>query len=243
MDNYRRSSYIAGTFTAGGPDQSEADADRVELALKFAEALARQQGWKTVWFVTDTTQGLHSADISAVLPPQQIKALSAKRPISRDGVTEMRHVTKATMGSRMQGAIVALHPSEQLLNQLDEHHEDHALIVVPWTGEHYQLWAETWGAMNLETGEFFSRPLIDDADVREQLNDLVNESDHGSLKYPSDLSMFREMFKRLEKEGHRFNVSAVRSFVIVDSYRGVEVAEKIAKAAGPLAVKEKGDFI
>jgi hypothetical protein len=47
------------------------------------------------------------------------------------------------------------------------------------------------------------------------------------------------MFKRLKKDGHRFTAKAVRSFVITESYRGVEVAGKITKAAAPHAVKEK----
>jgi hypothetical protein len=235
----RKGSFIAGTFVRGGPEQAEGDVERMELALGFAEKLSRQQGWKTVWLISDTAGGLGYAELRAALSPQHIKALKAKRPISRDGATELRHATKATMhGPGVRNAIVALRPSAQLLNLLDEHREGHVLIVVPWEGDHFPVWAETWGAMNLVDQQYFERPMIDDKAVRDALNDLVNVSVHGGLTYPSDLPMFRTLFKRLKQEGHRFTTSSVRSFVIVESNRGVAVADKIARAAAPYAVSE-----
>jgi hypothetical protein len=142
-------------------------------------------------------------------------------------------------GDRARHVILALHPTADLLNRLDQLHEEHAVIVIPWSGDHIAKWAETWGAINLETMEPVERPMIDDPVVREALNDFVNKSHQGDLKYSTDLAAAREMFKRLKKDGHRFTAKAIRSFVITESYRGVEVAEKIAKAAAPHAVKEK----
>ena len=243
MDNYRKGSYIAGTFISARDaeeDQTDADIEKFRRGLEFAQDLAKSHGWSTIWLLTETARDLMFDDISGVLSSGQIETLRKGRPVSL-GSLQLRHATRTTMQKLgVDQVILAEHPTEKILNQLDQYHREHAVIVVPWHGEHVREWAETWGAVNtLPGGEEFQRPSIDDPVVREQLNDLVNASNHGGLTYPSDLPMFREMFKRLKKEGHRFTVSAVRSFVIVESYRGVDVAEKIAKAAAPHALREK----
>jgi hypothetical protein len=244
MKNFRKGSYIAGTFAAGGPDEAVADLGRFQLALKFARVLSGRHGWRTVWLVGETARDLNFQDVAGEFTPRQISTLRKGQPISLDSSTALRFTTRRTMdGDRARHVMLALHPTADLLKRLDQLHEEHVVIVVPWSGDHITEWAETWGAINLETMESVERPMIDDPVVREQLNDLVNVTNHGGLTYPSDLPIIRETFKRLKKEGRRFTTDAVRSFVIVESYRGVDVANKIAKAAAPYAVKVKTPLV
>jgi hypothetical protein len=240
MKNFRKGSYIAGTFASGGPEQTDADFRRFQLGLTAARILSSQHGWRTVWLIGETAKDVNFQDVAGTFTPQQINALRKGQPISLDSSTAVRFTTRRTMdGDRARHVILALHPTADLLKRLDQLHEEHAIIVIPWSGDHITEWAETWGAINLETMEPIERPIIDDPVVLEALNDFVNKSHQGDLKYSSDLAAVREMFKRLKKDGHRFKAKAIRSFVITESYRGVEVAEKIAKAAAPHAVKEE----
>jgi hypothetical protein len=240
MKNYRKGSYIAGTFASGGPEQTGADLRRFQLGLAAARILASEHGWRTIWLIGETAKDLGFDGVTGTFSPQQISALRKGQPTPLNSSTSLRFTTRRKMdGDRARHVILALHPTADLLNGLDQLHEEHAVIVIPWSGGHITEWAETWGAINLETMEPGERPMIDDPVVLEALGDFVNNSHQGDLKYPGDLSAVREMFKRLKKDGHRFTPKAIRSFVITESYRGVEVAEKIAKAAAPHAVKEK----
>jgi hypothetical protein len=241
MQNFRKGSYIAGTFAPGGTQQQDAGLRRFQLALNAARMLSNRFGWPTAWLVGEAAKDLSFQDVTGTFTQQEINALRKGQPIYLDSSTTLRFATRRTMNAaRACYVILAIHPTEELLNQLDELHEEHAVIVIPWHGDHITEWAETWGAINLESeGEKFERPLIEDPVVLDQLNDLVNVSYYGGLTYPTDLTLFREMFKRLKKEGHRFTAKSIRSFVITESYRGVEVTEKIAKAAKPYAVPEE----
>jgi hypothetical protein len=240
MKQFRKGSYIAGTFEVGGLEQADADLRRFRLGLTAALTLSNQHTWRTAWLIGETERDLSFQDIEREFTPQQLKVLQKGQPLPLDSSTALRFTTRRKMhGDRTQHVILALHPTADLLKTLDQLHEEHAVIMIPWVGDHITEWAKTWGAINLETMKPVDRPMIDDPVVLEALNDFVNKSDQGNLKYPGDLTIAREMFKRLKKDGHRFTAKAVRSFVITESYRGVEVAEKIAKAAAPHAVNEK----
>jgi hypothetical protein len=242
MNTYRKGSFIAGTFQPGGWSEERVTEDdqTFQVGLAAARILSANQGWDTAWLVGETAKDLDYSAMRQRFSPHEITALRNKRSIDLGDGVRLRFTTRATMHrAGVRHAIVAFHPTEKLLNELDELHEEHMMIVIPWSGAHVPRWARTWGAVNLiDGGDRFERPMLEEP-VREALNDLVNQSHFGGLTYPGDISSFRELFKRLKKEGYRFTAEAVRSFVIVESVRGIEVAEKIAKAAGPHAEKEE----
>jgi len=229
MNIYRRASVIVGSRERGGPEMLPADVAAIELGLRTAKAIADNEGWRTIWVVTNTAQPAdldrHQA-VSGAFGEATARLLRAGHAVPWQGMT-LRHASARTLTT--SESVLALYPKAALLAQLDDLMQPNAVVVVPFLDEDVRAWIEAWGPVDIFNGdERVQRLAISDQDVREAVDTLT--STMTGLGHPSDERRARDVFARMRRS-HRVDPNEIRAHVVRETGWSTSQADTLAKIA------------
>jgi hypothetical protein len=226
----RVGSYIVGTWEPGGysPERDAADVEQIKTGMAYALHVAETNDWNTVWVVTITADDLRlSRTINAAFGEEKVRSLLADRPITLLGKS-IRHATLGTLANQVRGAVLALYPNQNLLDQLDALYVPNAVVVVPYVND-IQLWIDTWGPKDLVTGERLPHLEITDPEVLEAVTSMVTHM--RSVSHPSDKKSAGQTFSKLRKRKRNVDPREIRAYVTRETGWGVLQADDLAKIA------------
>lgn len=144
------------------------------------------------------------------------------------------YTTLRTRGWSGHDRVIALWPTKQGLQELDDVSSIEALGVLTWGLEEVLPWASAVGAVDLLGLGTVDPPLLDDPLVLGALRTLTNGVNLSSgLTHPSDWDRAVEMFRELRRRGRHLDGQAIETWALANgwSYR---YAEQVGKLAGEI---------
>ncbi|WP_147465008.1 hypothetical protein [Halococcus sp. IIIV-5B] len=195
--------------------------DAVKLGLQWLVQLGNQDTNKQKALIATRVKRTLEGVVESVVGEKAVKALKNKNPVTV-GDIEMRHMTeRIDVHSWSGGPILAVYPSRDLLDKIDEMRGVTDVLVIPWHRDDVQFWIDQWGATELGSRNAKQNereaPSIDDNIVEEALHDLdslVNVST--GLTHSSDRSQAIEMFNILHRNGYKFDPEAIRIWLVAE---------------------------
>lgn len=234
MHQYRRTSFVAGRWNPGGPEEIPADRRRFRQALDFAVEWAKLDRSTVLWLVTSYVADLDRIADLNYFSDSGFSRLRRKRelPLGTFGAGPLlKHRALKQLGSLLGGTIIAFEPDQKLLDVLDSRMVKHDLIVIPGQRTPVDTWARDWGAVDIMANEQYPMFEIDDETARERIMEYVN-APQSSLKYPGDKEMGRRMFADLYQQGHRFTKDGIRATIMRETGLGPAQARAITRLSG-----------
>lgn len=118
---------------------------------------------------------------------------------------------------RLDGAILAIHPTSELLDELHTHYVGY-LGVIPWLPSDVENWVDTWAPRQIVNGTArrTERRELVDPEVREAVDWTLSHL--SGTGHPSDQEFVATRFGRLRREGHELDARAIRAHALRTSY-------------------------
>lgn len=223
MESERTAQYI----DAHGPDE-----DAIKRAVQWLLAHGDESDDNQHAIIAVNTKSALDGAISNVVGEDVVKQLKKTKHVKLDE-GELHLVTKRIdAGSQGSGPALALYPDKDLLDKIDEMREITDVLVVPWNRDEIQFWIDQWGATELGSTSSGTQPSIADPVVKEALESLhmmVNVS--SGLTHPSDRSKAIEMFRILHQNGHQFDPTTIRAWLVSEKDWQPSKADQVQEVA------------
>lgn len=225
--------YDAASWDEEGTDKvlDAADVKNIQLGLEYAKKASRDFGWKTVWLVTNTKDDLSehwNPNLSGAQGMSTIKAVRDGTAVRIDSLT-LQHTTFAgLLRSQIGQSILAVHPTQELLDRIDAMLGDSAVTVVPGV-KNIDKWIETWGPVDLTTGERRPHLEITDPHVLEAVTNIVTLKT--GVSHAQDKQYAQRLFAKLRRNKRNVDPREIRAYVTRETGWGVIRAEQLAKIA------------
>ena len=139
MSGSRNARYI----DSEGPDE-EAMAEAVEWLYELGSKDADK---RNALLAVNTEADLQREDVlAAVIGERAVAQLANNRPIRIGAVTLELFTLGIDPKRQADGPVLALYPSEELLDKIDRLHGVTEVLVVPWSNDDIEHWKEKWRA-------------------------------------------------------------------------------------------------
>lgn len=224
------------------PSDSQ-DAPTLQLALGYAQEIARKEKVQDVLLVTHAKAQLQHTGLATALGAPAVKALLAGRQVALASGATLRHGTMATLRyASGRPVIIAYYADEKLLDFVDGMTGVKGVVAVPWVAGDADRWRERWNP--LVHGEERRGPaaIIDDAVVETALRSvstIINLS-HSMLQ-ARDRQWVDETLRMLRAKGHALDAAAIRNWAIRNGWKpgAADDLAKLAQKVGGLKAKPR----
>jgi hypothetical protein len=213
--------------------------------LTWLGALAKVDPSKAnalVAVTTKTTLKNFQADLEAILGKQAVKALAADdNTVKWVGGNLKLFTTKDKMTYGWKGPVLAIYPSKELLDKVDELYDVTDVLVIPSGMPEVQLWIDQWQAKSLEGGPeqevlpVALHPVVTAA--LQHLTATVNLKT--GIIHSSDHQKAVEMFETLHLAGFDYKPAEIRAWLVGQGGWGPKDADEVAKLAADMAEGKK----
>ena len=193
-------------------DVEGSNEEAVRLAFAWLQQAAQSHAQAPVaLLVVPIKDTLKRSFAATVLTEAQVRALQKGQRIAIVG-GELELATERKMPYSASGPVLALYPTQKILDGIDDMHGVTEVLVVPWLRRHVEAWVNTWQAEEI-TGKGRGQPpslhpmLVEALDT---LASLVNVSTPNT----SDERMAVEVFTLLRGEGVPYDPTEVRAWLM-----------------------------
>lgn len=171
-----------------------------------------------------------------LIAKNDIKKLRAG-DIVKAGILSIRMTTPKSGFYDQPSNILAIYPSQNALNLIDDTKCEHNIVVLAWTEEEVKQWVTTWTpkVLQFKGDKPYQAPppaALFDPVVEVALSELASSVNKANeLTGPMDKRDAVETFRLLKKFGYTYDVYAVQAFLLRNGWgsRGVDRACKIAE--------------
>lgn len=187
-------------------------------------------GATITWLVAGTRSALEGM-IGQVIGEQAARALRQQNRV-RIGQADLVFYTERQLPTAAKGAAILLvHPTQKLLNKVDNLRDARSLAVVPWIMAEVAHWISAYGPEDLlgkekTTHSSISNPVV--ARAMESIWLMINTS--SGMGHPRDRDRVVDAFRILRKGREDVDPSEIRSWLLQKGMKP-KYAEEIARVA------------
>ncbi len=169
-------------------------------------------------------------NLEKFLGKQFVSAIKKNNSISLHGVT-IELLTEKIPKYTYSGPILALYPTQNLLNILDALEGEKDILVLPWLFAKIQDWVQTWSANEYGQTAIVATislpPLVEKA--MQGLCCMINKST--GITHPSDRSATIHLFVMLHKARVELDLVAIRRWLVAVAKLKPSDADEIQEIA------------
>jgi hypothetical protein len=213
---------------ANGP-QVEPIKTALNLLTELCEKLDRDG-----ILLVPTKANVRGTTLEEALGTKVAKALSKGQRVGLLGGRKLGLRTERTFwDSWTIEVIIAVYPTQRMLDQIDSARNAAAVIVVAWIMDDVREWRRTWNPHVLGEAPTAPEVLIENPVVEEALKMLTSTVNLSTgLTHPSDKEAAVQLFRQLYKKRELYDPNSIRAWALRNGWapKGADQLRDVAQA-------------